>query len=61
MVFGKPITMRFDQIVYHCTDLINTQFGTGVRIKHCGLINIILFTSKRCIDSYLMHSDLTQV
>ena len=53
--------MGFDQIIDHCPDIVNAQFGTGVGVKHSCLINVVLLARQSRVNSDLVDTDLTHI
>lgn len=45
--------MGFDQIIDHCPDIVNAQFGTGVGVKHSCLINVVSLACQSRVNSDL--------
>src|SRR5689334_3006986 len=50
--------MRRDEFIYQRPDLIKTQFGSSVRIKHRSVIDVFTFASERGFDNEGLYIDV---
>ena len=41
MVFGKVLSMSLNQFIYHFSDGVNVKLASGMRVKHCCLVDVL--------------------
>ena len=54
----QQVTMRLDQVVHKRPDLVQAQFGGGVRVEHGGMVDVLALARKRCLHGQLLHVDV---
>ena len=58
LVFGEHVAVGCDEFIDERPDLIEAEFGGGVRVEHGGMIDVLAFAGERGFDDQRLHVDV---
>ena len=58
MIFWQPLAVGVNQVIHQFPDLVEIQFGSGVRVEHGGVVNMIPLARHRRLDHHRLHVNI---
>ena len=61
MVFRQPSLVCFDEVVAEGDDIVDRKLGGGVRLEHCGVVDMLLFLGNSRLNGEELYVDVGHV
>ena len=61
MILRQPSLVCFDEVVAECNDIVDRKLGGGVRLEHCGVVNMFLLLGNSCLDGEKLNVDVGHI
>ena len=58
MIRWQPVAVRGDQVIHQRPDLIQVEFGGGMRVEHRCVVDMIAFAGQRRLDRERLDVDI---